>query len=56
MAKAQTKQLVVCIAGHETLELSDRDREAFFAALINPSEPSERLVRALAAHKQRVVS
>jgi uncharacterized protein (DUF1778 family) len=44
------------IAEHETLELSDRDREAFFEALINPPKPSERLVRALAAHKQRVAS
>ena len=40
------------IAEHETLELSDRDREAFFEALINPPKPSERLVRALAAHKR----
>ena len=31
-------------------------REAFFEALINPSKPSERLARALAAHKQRVAS
>jgi uncharacterized protein (DUF1778 family) len=44
------------IAEHETLELSDRDREAFFEALINPSKPSARLARALAAHKQRVAS
>jgi uncharacterized protein (DUF1778 family) len=56
MAKTLTKQLVVCIAGHEMLKLSDRDREAFIAALINPAKPSERLVRALAMHKQRVVS
>ena len=44
------------IAEHETLELSDRDREAFFEALVNPPKPSARLVRALAAHKQRVAS
>lgn len=44
------------IAEHETLELSDRDREAFFEALINPPKPSERLARVLAAHKQRVAS
>ena len=31
--------------------MSDRDREAFFEALINPPKPSERLVRALAAHQ-----
>jgi uncharacterized protein (DUF1778 family) len=40
------------IAEHETLELSDRDREAFFEALINPPKPGERLARALAAHKR----
>jgi uncharacterized protein (DUF1778 family) len=44
------------IAEHETLVLSDRDRKAFFAALINPPEPSERLLRALAEHKRRVAS
>lgn len=41
------------IAEHETLELSDRDREAFVDALINPPEPSERLARALATHHDR---
>src|SRR5438477_6673628 len=44
------------IAAHETLVLSDRDRKAFFDALINPPEPSERLVRALAERKRRVAS
>ena len=44
------------IAEHETLVLSDRDRETFFNALINPPKPSKRLVRALAAHKRRVAS
>ncbi len=43
------------IAEHETLHLSDRDRKAFFDALVNPPEPSERLRRALAEHKRRVV-
>jgi uncharacterized protein (DUF1778 family) len=42
------------IAEHETLALSDRDRQAFFDALVNPPKPSERLVRALAEHKRRV--
>ncbi len=42
------------IAEHEMLVLSDRDREAFFDALINPPEPSDRLQRALADHKRRV--
>src|SRR5580700_8621750 len=44
------------IAEHETLVLSDRDRAAFFDALVNPPEPSERLVSALAEHKRRVAS
>jgi len=44
------------IAEHETLALSDRDRKAFFAALIDPPEPSERLRRALAEHGRRVAS
>ena len=42
------------IAEHETLVLSDRDRETFFDALVNPPKPSKRLVRALAEHKRRV--
>lgn len=44
------------IREHETLELSVRDREAFFKALIDPPKPSERLARALVAHKRRVTS
>jgi uncharacterized protein (DUF1778 family) len=44
------------IAEHETLVLSEGDREAFFDALVNPPKPSERLKRALAEHKGRVAS
>jgi uncharacterized protein (DUF1778 family) len=44
------------IARHETLSLSQRDRDAFFDALIHPPEPAEPLKRAFAAHKRRVVS
>ena len=44
------------IAEHEMLVLSNRDREAFFEALINPPAPSGRLERALADHKRRVAS
>jgi len=44
------------IAEHETLALSDRDRKAFFDALISPPEPSERLMRGLTEHKRRVAS
>jgi uncharacterized protein (DUF1778 family) len=43
------------IAEHETLVLSDRDRAVFFDALVNPPAPSERLQRAFAEHKRRVV-
>src|SRR3954451_17817111 len=42
------------IAEHETLALTDRDRVAFFNALVNPPKPSARLARALAEHKRRV--
>lgn len=42
------------IAEHETLTLSERDRQAFFDALINPPKPSARLVRAVAEHKRRI--
>ncbi len=44
------------IAEHETLLLSDRDRAVFFDALVSPPAPSERLQRAFAEHKRRVVS
>jgi uncharacterized protein (DUF1778 family) len=44
------------ISEHETLSLSDADREMFFEALIDPPKPSARLARAIAAHKQRVIS
>jgi uncharacterized protein (DUF1778 family) len=44
------------IAEHETLVLFDRDRAAFFDALVNPPNPSERLVRALADHTRRVAA
>lgn len=43
------------IAEHETLVLSERDRLVFFDTLVNPPAPSERLQRALAEHKHRVV-
>jgi len=44
------------IAEHETLTLSERDRKAFFDALINPPEPAERLKRAMAEHKRRIAT
>lgn len=42
------------VAEHEALVLSERDRQAFFNALIKPPKPVKRLVRALADHKRRV--
>jgi uncharacterized protein (DUF1778 family) len=42
------------IAEHEMLTLSERDRAAFFDALIQPPAPSERLARALKDHRRRV--
>jgi uncharacterized protein (DUF1778 family) len=42
------------IAEHETLVLSERDRQVFFDTLINPPKPSERLRRALAEHRRRI--
>lgn len=42
------------IAEHETLMLSDRDRDVFFDALLNPPELNERLQHAFAEHKRRI--
>jgi uncharacterized protein (DUF1778 family) len=44
------------ITEHETLSLSEGDRQAFFAALTKPQKPSPRLTRALAEHKRRIGS
>ena len=43
------------IAEHETLVLSERDRAVFFDVLVNPPALNERLERAFAEHKRRVV-
>jgi uncharacterized protein (DUF1778 family) len=42
------------IARHETLVLSERDREVFFDTLINPPEPHPRLRRAFEAARRHV--
>jgi uncharacterized protein (DUF1778 family) len=42
------------IAEHETLVLSDQDREVFFDALIDPPRMNERLQRAFVEHRRRV--
>lgn len=44
------------IAEHGTITLSERDRKAFFEALINPPEPCDRLKKAVAEHKRRIVT
>jgi uncharacterized protein (DUF1778 family) len=42
------------IAEHEVLRLSERDRRAFFDALMTPPKPSERLRRAVVEHRRRI--
>jgi len=42
------------IARHETLTLSERDRAAFFDALVNAPEPAPRLRRAFAAERESI--
>ena len=44
------------VAEHESLILSDLDRKVFFDTLIKPPPANERLVRALAEHKRRIIS
>lgn len=44
------------ITRHESLALSERDRAAFFRALINAPKPNARLRRAFRSAGQRVVS
>jgi uncharacterized protein (DUF1778 family) len=42
------------IAEHETLALSERDRAAFFEALMNPPEINDHLKRAAVEHARRL--
>ncbi len=51
---ALTESAQRTIAEHDALMLSDRDREAFFDALIHSPKANPRLARALAEHKRRV--
>ncbi|HEV7668187.1 MAG TPA: DUF1778 domain-containing protein [Thermoanaerobaculia bacterium] len=39
---------------YEVLPLSERDRAAFFEALLHPPEPNARLLRGFAEHERRV--
>ncbi len=42
------------LARHETLALSERDRQIFFDALIHPPRPNARLRRAFKAERARI--
>src|SRR6202451_3897655 len=42
------------IAQHETLVLSERDRQIFFDALIHPPKPNARLRRAFKSERERL--
>jgi uncharacterized protein (DUF1778 family) len=39
------------LAEHERMVLTGADREAFFEALMNPPEPSKKLIAALRRHR-----
>jgi uncharacterized protein (DUF1778 family) len=53
---ALTEATRATITRHESLILSDRDRAAFFNALIHPPKPNARLRRAFRSAKERVVA
>ena len=44
-----------CDTAANPLILSERDRAVFFDALTNPPVPTERLLKAFAAHRDRVI-
>ncbi len=44
------------IRKHEEMVLSDRDRDIFFEALLNPPPPNEALIDAFAEHSAQVES
>lgn len=39
---------------HERMVLNGADREAFFDAIVNPPEPSEKLIAALRRHRDLI--
>lgn len=53
---ALTEATQAAIAQHETIVLSERDREVFFEALVHPPKPNARLRRALRSAQERIVS
>jgi uncharacterized protein (DUF1778 family) len=53
---ALTEATQATISRHETLLLSDQDRQVFFDALVHPPKPNARLRRAFRSAKERIVS
>jgi len=53
---ALTEATQATISRHETIVLSERDREVFFDALVHPPKPSARLKRAFRSARERVTS
>jgi uncharacterized protein (DUF1778 family) len=53
---ALTEASRAAITRHESLALSDRDRAAFFDALVHPPKPNARLRRAFRSARERVVA
>jgi uncharacterized protein (DUF1778 family) len=53
---ALTEATRATITRHESLVLSERDRAAFFDALMHPPKPNARLWRAFHAASERVVA
>ena len=53
---ALTEATRAAIARHETLVLSERDREVFFEALVHPPKPNARLRRAFRSAQERIMS
>ena len=53
---ALTQATQATITRHETIVLSERDREVFFDALVHPPKPNARLKRAFQSVKKRIAS
>jgi uncharacterized protein (DUF1778 family) len=53
---ALTEATRAAIARHETLALSERDRQVFFEALVHPPKPNARLRRAFRSAHERMMS
>jgi uncharacterized protein (DUF1778 family) len=53
---ALTEATQATITRHETMVLSDRDRIAFFDALVHPPKPNARLRRAFRLAQKRIIS